>query len=106
LGRKDKMIKTSGYRVYPKEIIDQILTNEAVKDAVVFGKKDEKIGSLMLAEVQLKKGYSISEGEMKKFLSDRLPPYMIPSRIYFVEAFPKTSSGKIKLSEVENKYNG
>jgi acyl-CoA synthetase (AMP-forming)/AMP-acid ligase II len=106
LGRKDKMIKTSGYRVYPKEIIDQILTNEAVKDAIVFGIKDEKIGSSILAEVQLKKGYSISEREMKQFLSDRLPPYMIPSRIFFVEAFPRTSSGKIRLSEVEKKYNG
>ena len=100
------MIKSSGYRVYPKEIVDHILSHASVKEAVVFGVKDEKKGQSIFCEVQLKKGTLLSEVEIKQFLSNRLPTYMIPSKIFFVESFPRTSSGKIRLSEVEKKYHG
>lgn len=105
LGRKDKMIKSSGYRVYPKEISDQILRHASVQDAVVFGVPDKDIGKAIYAEVQLNASKELTESELKRFLSDKLPPYMIPSKIVFVQSFPRTPSGKIKLSEVEGKYH-
>lgn len=104
LGRKDKMIKSSGYRVYPKEVSDQILLHPAVADAVVFGLPDRALGQAIVAEIQVKPGSAMTETEMKGFLADKLPPYMIPSRIAFVPAFPRTPSGKIRLAEVEAKY--
>lgn len=105
LGRKDKMIKSSGYRVYPKEIVDQILRHASVQEAVVFGIPDKDIGKAIYAEVQLNTAGELTESELKSFLSDKLPPYMVPSRIIFVNSFPRTPSGKIKLSEVEEKYH-
>lgn len=105
LGRKDKMIKSSGYRVYPKEISDQILRHTSVHDAVVFGIPDKDIGKAIYAEVQLNAGKELTESELKRFLSNKLPPYMIPAKIVFVQSFPRTPSGKIKLSEVEGKYH-
>ena len=104
LGRKDRMIKSSGYRIYPKEIYDQILRHSSVQEAVVFGIPDKNIGKAIWAEVQLKQGMEMKEDELKRFLSDKLPQYMIPSRIMFVPDFPRTPSGKIRLSEVEAKY--
>lgn len=104
LGRKDKMIKSSGYRIYPKEISDQILRHASVQEAVVFGIPDKAMGKAIYAEVLLMVAKELTESELKRFLSDKLPPYMIPSRIVFVDAFPRTPSGKIKLSEVEGKY--
>ena len=66
LGRKDKMIKSSGYRIYPKEISDQILKHVSVQDAVAFGIPDKDVGKAIYAEVQLKPGQELTEGEMKK----------------------------------------
>ncbi len=106
MGRKDKMIKSSGHRIYPKEIVDQILLNESVKDAVVFGVKDPKSGDAIYCEIEAKNEQNVSESEIKAFLSDKLPSYMIPTRVFFTPSFSRTASGKIKLAEVEKKYNG
>jgi amino acid adenylation domain-containing protein len=105
LGRKDKMIKFSGYRVYPKEISDQILRHTSVQEALVFGIPDKEMGKAIYAEVQLKADMELTERELRRFLSDKLPLHMIPARIVFVSSFPRTPSGKIRLSEVERKYN-
>ena len=104
-GRKDKMIKSSDYRIYPKEISDQILRHTSIQDAVVFGIPDKNIGKAIYAEVQLKENQELTVSELKTFLSDKLPPYMIPSKIFFVNSFPRTPSGKIRLAEVERKYH-
>jgi acyl-CoA synthetase (AMP-forming)/AMP-acid ligase II len=106
LGRKDRMIKTSGFRFYPKEVVDHILAHEAVKDAVVFAVKDDKIGYSVFCEVQLNDPDTLSENDIKVFLSDRVPSYMIPAKVIFVTSFPRTPTGKIKLAEVEKKYYG
>jgi acyl-coenzyme A synthetase/AMP-(fatty) acid ligase len=105
LGRRDKMIKSSGYRVYPKEVSDQLLRHSAVQEAVVFGVANERIGKAIYAEVQLKPGSTLTEVELKQFLADKLPPYMSPARVVFVSSFPRTASGKIRLSEVEGRYH-
>jgi amino acid adenylation domain-containing protein len=106
MGRSDKMIKTSGYRVYPREVSDHILRHPAVKDAVVFGVKHPTLGNALHCEIELKEGFSLTPSEMTAFLADKLPSYMIPVRIEYVTAFPRTPSGKIRLSEVERKYHG
>ncbi len=105
LGRKDKMIKTSGFRVYPQEVANQIMTHPSVKDAVVFGIKDTTGDSRIFSEIQLKHGAVLSEEELKLYLANCLPDYMIPCRLIFVDNFPRTPSGKIKLSEIEAKYH-
>jgi acyl-coenzyme A synthetase/AMP-(fatty) acid ligase len=105
IGRKDKMIKTSGYRVYPKEITDQCLGFTAVQEAVVFGVADEKIGKHIHCVIQLKPGAAATEQEIRRYLAARLPSYMVPAKIYFTDSFPRTESGKIKLPEVEKAYN-
>ena len=104
LGRKDKMIKSSGYRVYPKEVADQILRHPSVAEAVVFGTPHSMIGQAIVAEVLTLPGSALSEVDLKAFLADKLPSYMIPGRIAFVNEFPRTPSGKIRLAEVEAKY--
>ena len=104
LGRKDKMIKTSGYRVYPKEVSDQILRHPSVEDAVVLGLPDAATGQRIVAGIQAKPGCALSENDIKAFLADKVPSYMIPARIVFVTTFPRTPSGKIRLAEVEARF--
>ena len=105
LGRRDKMIKCRGNRVYPQEIQNAILDHDQVLEAAIFSVKDERGESVIHAEVRLKSGSSVSGDILKKFLSQRLPSYMIPLKIIFVKSFPRTSSGKIMLSAIEEKYN-
>lgn len=102
LGREDGMIKTLGYRVYPKEIESCILEHEHVKNAAVVGIRDERKGQIIIAEV-------IGNGALDKqrlivFLKERLPYYMIPSGINIVEHLPMTENGKIKYTAIKEKY--
>ena len=77
-----------------------------MKDAIVFGVKDKQLGSAIFCEIELKKGSTLSESKIREFLSDKIPSYMNPVKFIFVKSFPRTASGKIKITEVEKKYSG
>ena len=102
LGREDGMIKTLGYRVYPKEIESCILEHEHVKNAAVVGIRDDRKGQAVIAEV-------VANGALEKqrliaFLKERLPYYMIPSEINVVQHLPMTENGKIRYAAIKEKY--
>ncbi|MBN1350780.1 AMP-binding protein [candidate division KSB1 bacterium] len=103
-GRIDKMLKIRGNRVYPKEIEEALLACDAVQEAIVVGIKDSCGETRLYAEVRFKSNHSLNEEELKRFLSQRIPSYMLPSRISCVDSFPRTPSGKIKLGDIEEKY--
>ncbi|MBN2327996.1 MAG: AMP-binding protein [Candidatus Omnitrophica bacterium] len=95
LGRMDDMLKIRGNRIYPKEIEAALSVHEEVQESLVLGIKDERDETQICAVVQLRRGSTVTESEIKKFLSGRLPTYMAPRWIHFVRAFPRTGSGKI-----------
>ena len=105
LGRWDKMLKVQGNRVYPQEILNQLLAHHAVHEAAVFGVKNKHGESAIYAEAQLKEGCQTTTQELLHFLAQRLPSYMVPSKIVLVNSFPRTPSGKIQLAALEEKYN-
>jgi acyl-CoA synthetase (AMP-forming)/AMP-acid ligase II len=105
VGRKDNMIKISGYRVYPKEITDQVISCGSVRDAVAFGMSDEKTGTTICCVVEPRPGVTVDVHELKKYLSKRLPSYMVPATIVIHDSLPRTSSGKIRLSKVRDRCN-
>jgi len=71
---------------------------------VVFGVSIDQIGKAIYAEIELKPHCDLTKSELRAFLTDKLPPYMIPSQFVFVQSFPRTLSGKIRLAEIEKKY--
>jgi acyl-coenzyme A synthetase/AMP-(fatty) acid ligase len=77
-----------------------------VQEAVVFGMPDETAGTAIWCEIALKSEHKLLAAELVRFLSDKLPTYMIPSRVIFVTSFPRTASGKIRISEIERKHLG
>jgi amino acid adenylation domain-containing protein len=105
MGRKDKMLKINGYRIYPGEIQNAILAHEAVLEAVAFGVKTTPASTQIFAEVRCKESAELNEHRLKQFLATRLPSYMQPAKIIFVTSFPRTGSGKIRLAQVEEKYH-
>jgi acyl-coenzyme A synthetase/AMP-(fatty) acid ligase len=93
IGRKDNMIKTSGFRVSPTEVEELLMQNNAVSEAVAFGLPDDELGQKIRAVVTVSR--ETTADEIKNFCKKEAPGYMVPSEILIVDKFPRTASGKL-----------
>jgi amino acid adenylation domain-containing protein len=94
LGRIDSQVKVRGFRIELGEVETVLGQVPTVNQAVVVVREHEGEPQLV-AYVALKHPGSFDSLEMRRFLRDRLPDYMIPSAIVPIEAFPLTANGKI-----------
>lgn len=85
-GLKKRMIITSGFNVYPKEVEDVLNLHPAVKSARVIGKKDLMRGEIVKAEIVKNDDSLIDEKEILKYCRVYLSPYKVPREVEFVEA--------------------
>jgi len=104
--RKDDMIISGGYNVYPREIEEVLYSHEAVAECAVVGVPDPKWGEAVKAVVVLKTGEKASEEELISLCKSRLAPFKPPKSVDFLEALPKTPIGKISRREIKKKYWG
>jgi amino acid adenylation domain-containing protein len=93
LGRVDEQVKIRGYRIEPGEIENLILASGLVKEVAVIAGPDPEGGLRLI-------GYMVSQNktdgnEIKNYLSNRLPEYMVPQFWIEMEALPLTPNGKI-----------
>ena len=97
--RSDDMIISSGYNIAGPEVEAALLTHPAVCECGVVGTPDPERGMLVTAYVVLHAGYEAGDG-MTKLLQDHvkaeIAPYKYPRRVVFVEALPRTGSGKLQ----------
>jgi len=98
VGRKDYQTKIRGHRVEPGEIESKLREHEAVKETVVVAHTTEAGEKRLVAYLVLKHGYEPSRRELQLFLKQRLPDFMIPQDIGFLDAFPLTANGKVDRS--------
>jgi acetyl-CoA synthetase len=106
VGRRDDVIKTSGYRVGPFEVESALLEHPAVAESAVVGVPDERIGQRIKAFVILAPGYTGSEAlilELQEHVKKTTAPYKYPREIEFVTELPKTVSGKIRRTELRSR---
>lgn len=101
LGRKDRQIKTRGYRVELDEIEVALLSNEAVYEAAAYPVPDGQGSNLIEAAIIVKEGLHLTESDLIEHIGKRLPPYAIPAHINFLADFPRTSTGKINRRELQ-----
>ena len=94
-GRLKDMIIRGGENIYPKEIEEFIYTCDKVSDVQVIGVPDEQYGEEIMACIILKKGESMTEEEMKKYIADHMARHKVPRYIDFVDKFPMNAAGKI-----------
>jgi len=106
VGRADDVIKSSGYRIGPFEVESALMTHPAVVECAVTGAPDEIRGQIVKATIVLAKGYTACE-ELKKEIQEHVKnvtaPYKYPRIVEFVDALPKTISGKIRRVEIREK---
>ena len=95
MGRADEQVKVRGFRIEPGEIENELRKYKNVKDALVAVDKHgrELIGYIVRAD-----DVSTHKEDIKNYLKNRLPEYMIPSHFVFVDRFPLTANGKIDRS--------
>jgi acyl-CoA synthetase (AMP-forming)/AMP-acid ligase II len=91
--RLKELIKVKGFQVAPAEVEAALLTSPMVKDAAVRGVPDEEAGEVPVAFVVPAEG--AEEGAIRAHLAGQLAHYKLPKRISFIEAVPKSASGKI-----------
>ena len=98
------LIICSGFNVYPRTIEEAAMTHEAVEEVNVIGVPDEYRGEAPVAFVKLKDGHSVTETELKSFLSGKLNKIEMPRQIIFKDALPKTLIGKLSKKELREEY--
>ncbi len=98
-GRNDDLIKSAGYRIGPNEVEDALVSHPDVAEAAVVGKPDRDRGAIVMAYVRLMQGVAKNDetrSQLQQYVKENLARYKYPRIIEFVDAFPLTSSGKIR----------
>src|SRR3989454_1346821 len=98
VGRRDRIIKTMGYRVGPDEILSVLHGSGEVVDAVVMGEPDEARGERIVAYVVL--GEQGSLERLRTYCGRELPRYLQPARFEGRDALPLLASGKHDVEAV------
>lgn len=94
LGRKDQQVKSRGYRIQLNEIEAILNNHHGIKEAVVVAIPDELVGNRIVSHVSTIHGVEMTELEVLSYCNKTLPPYMLPEKIVFHDALPKTPTGK------------
>ena len=110
VGRADDVIKSSGYRIGPFEVESALMTHPAVVECAVTGVPDAVRGMVVKATIVLADEWRSKAGdalvkELQNHVKHETAPYKYPRIIEFVDALPKTISGKIRRVEIRERDN-
>ena len=106
VGRRDTMIKSSGFRVSPTEVEDALFKTGKIRSAAVIGVPDDLLGQAIKAFVVPRDGEQIDQAQLISQCAERLPRYMLPKSIEVLDELPKTSSGKVDYPALRRREVG
>jgi acyl-coenzyme A synthetase/AMP-(fatty) acid ligase/acyl carrier protein len=95
VGRNDFQIKVRGFRVELGEIESVLRAHESVREAVVVARTDARDDAYLTAYVVAARGPLPAAGELRAFLKEKLPEYMLPSVYVVLDKLPLTPHGKV-----------
>ncbi|WP_287295711.1 non-ribosomal peptide synthetase [Moorena sp. SIO2C4] len=95
LGRIDNQVKIRGFRIELGEIEAVLGQHPAVGEKVVVARKDQADQKRLVAYIVSKQEQELTSSQLRQFLKQKLPDYMIPSGFAFLEKFPLTPNGKV-----------
>ena len=95
IGRLDRQVKRRGFRIELGEIESALLSHEDILEAAVVAVEDGQKGVVIAAFLRLGAPGAVTLADLKAFCGRRLPPYMLPDRIVFLDAIAKGNRGKI-----------
>ncbi|WP_242841198.1 non-ribosomal peptide synthetase [Clostridium akagii] len=103
IGRLDNQVKINGYRIELGEVQSVANKHEKIKECIAVGIKNG-IGSQDLALYYVANG-NITITEVVRYLSNKLPYYMVPKRFVEIEKIPLTNNGKVNLKDLPEPIN-
>lgn len=102
--RKKDMIKTGGENVSTREVEEAIYLDKRVEEVAVIGTPHPKWVEAVTAVVVPRKGETITEAEIIELCRKELAGFKVPKSVVFVDALPKTPTGKILKRNMKNTY--
>ena len=102
VGRKNDLIITSGYNVYPQVVERVVGECPGVKECAVLGLSDAKRGEIVAAAVA-RSDASLDEARLRAWCGERLIHYQQPRIVLFVEALPRNGMGKVLRRELRER---
>ncbi|MEU9778101.1 2-aminobenzoate-CoA ligase, partial [Streptomyces sp. NPDC047968] len=99
VARADDMIVSAGYNIAGPEVEEALLHHPDVAEAAVVGRPDELRGQIATAYVVLRGGASVgkdTEEALAEAVKERLAPYKCPRAFVFLDALPRTPTGKLQ----------
>jgi len=100
LGRIDNQVKIRGFRIEMGEIESQLMKHAEIKEAIVVTMSSEKGDRYLCAYIAAAREFPVSE--LKGYLLDHLPGYMIPSEFVLLGKIPLTSTGKVDRQQLSS----
>jgi acyl-CoA ligase (AMP-forming) (exosortase A-associated) len=105
IGRRDEMIKTSGYRVSPTEIEEVLYSTQLVAEVAAFGVLHSTLGQAIVV-IATPKCDGVDPGKLLALCKENLPAYMVPSEIRLLEEpLPRNANGKIDRKALAQQYD-
>ncbi|MEM7417080.1 MAG: amino acid adenylation domain-containing protein, partial [Gemmatimonadota bacterium] len=95
LHRRDGQLKVRGHRVEPEGVETVLLAHPNVKEVSVYGSTTSGGDTILVACVALGEGSSLDEPALRAWSGERLPSYSVPTAWTFVDALPRTPTGKV-----------
>jgi long-chain acyl-CoA synthetase len=93
--RKDDLIISSGFNVYPSQIEDVLEKHPKIKEAAVIGVPDRVKGQAILAVIVLREGMQGDKEEFLNYCKENMPDYRVPKAILLRDTIPRNQAGKI-----------
>lgn len=94
LGRKSEIINIGGYKVNPNEVEEVIRSIVGINETKVYGIPNSVLGNIIVADI-VREDVSITESEIKNYLSTKLQSFKIPRRLYFKDKISMSRTGKL-----------
>jgi acyl-CoA synthetase (AMP-forming)/AMP-acid ligase II len=104
MDRKNDMIISGGYNIWPSEVENVLYQHPAILEAVVIAVPDDRWGEAVKAVVVLKSGEDAIQEDIITFCKEHIARYKAPKSIDFTDSLPKNSAGKILRKKVREKY--
>jgi 2-aminobenzoate-CoA ligase len=108
LARSDDMIVSSGYNIGAPEVENALLSHPAVAECAVIGvpcpERGQKVKAFLVC-VPDAEGSDALADELQAHAKAQIAPYKYPREIAFVDALPKTATGKLRRSELRSSTN-
>ena len=102
--RAKDLVKSGGEWISSVDLENQLMTHRAVAEAAVIAIPDDRWGERPLAAVVLREGMEAPPDELLQHLGSEFARWQLPDRIEFVEAIPRTATGKFKKTELRERF--